>query len=330
MKKVIKFFLILILFVTIIPFVSSKASSSVTVELGGETIGIKMNTGVYVVGKYKVKIKDETIEPWSSSNIEVGDKIESINGIKVSTNQEILNYIAKMSGDSLNLVINRNEEIINTKISVVKNINNEASIGLYIRDQIQGIGTVTFKTTNHLASLGHGIYDNKVLLEIEEGTIFSSSVETIKKAVPGTAGEKRAIIDKTSIGKVIKNDISGLYATYNHELSKNKTITLASKNEAKLGEALIYTVVEGSKIECYEIEIVKVNYQDSKSTKGLKIKITDQDLINKTGGIVQGMSGSPIVQDGKLVGAVSHVTVDNPLIGYGMYAEWMYEEMCLL
>ncbi len=331
MKKIAKIFLVMLFFSTIILFTNVKASSNIMVELGGETIGIKMNTGVYVVGKYKVKNNEGTIEPWSNSNIEIGDKIESINGIMVTKNQDILNYISKTTSDSVNLSLVRNNEKINTSINIVTNINNETSIGLYIRDQIQGIGTVTFKTSNnYLASLGHGIYDNKVLLEIEEGTIYSSKVDSIKKAIPGVAGEKRAIFNNECIGNIIKNDITGLYTSYNNTFDESKKIPLALVSDAKIGDAKIYTVVNGTKIESFDIEVIKINNQLEKSTKGLKIKVTDEDLINLTGGIVQGMSGSPIVQNGKLIGAVSHVTVDNPILGYGMYAEWMYEEIELI
>lgn len=327
MKKSCKILAILLIMTILMSATKVKASNNQFVYLGGDSIGIRMNTGVYVVGKYHVTKSHEKISPWKNSNIEVGDLIESINGIKITSNAQLQKYISETNTSSLKLKIKRNETIINTQIDIVENNNHEKSIGLYIRDQILGIGTLTFITQNNkFASLGHGIYDNKILVNALSGNLYTSSVQTIKKSEPGVAGEKRASLDNRIIGKITLNNITGLYGTVNSVGDEKKLIEVANQKEVKTGPAEIYTVINGNKIESFAIEITDVSYQNSESVKGLKIRVTDQNLINKTGGIVQGMSGSPIVQNGKIIGAVSHVTLDNPLYGYGMHIQFMCEK----
>ena len=325
MKKIIK----IITFVLIISTffnISVKANSNKFVYLSGDSIGIKMDTGVYVAGKYFVNTDKGKVSPWKNSNIEIGDKILKINNNKVENNNDLLKYLSNTFND-VNLTLERNNSIINTNISVVKNINDEYTLGLYIRDKILGIGTMTFITEdNYFASLGHGIYDNNVLLNSLSGSVYYSNVSSIKKAEPGVAGEKRASIDAVAIGKILSNDITGLYGKVNCKYKLDK-IEVGNQNLVKTGYAKIYTSLEKNIVKAYDVEVCECYLQNSSSIKGLKIKIIDDELINKTGGIVQGMSGSPIVQNGKLIGAVSHVTLDNPLYGYGMHIEWMLNEV---
>lgn len=326
MKKIIQIFTFLIICSAFINL-KVKASTNDFVYLSGDSIGIKMDTGVYVAGKYQVQTNNGKISPWKDSNIEVGDKIVKIDNITVESNNDILNYLSKCKNESVNLTICRNKSIYNTEINVLKNLSNEYTIGLYIRDKILGIGTMTFITNDkYFASLGHGIYDNNVLLNTLSGSIYYSSVSSIKKAEPGVAGEKRASIDNISIGKILSNDVTGLYGKINSINNKNK-IGIGCQNDVKIGPAKIYTSIEKNDIREYDIEICECVIQKKSSIKGLKIKIVDEDLINQTGGIVQGMSGSPIVQNGKIIGAVSHVTLENPIYGYGMHVEWMLEEV---
>ena len=293
-----------------------KADSKTYVYLGGDSIGIKMETGVYVVGKYQVQTKEGKVSPWKHTNVEIGDRIESINGIKIENSQQ-----------ELKLQLIRKNEKIQTSILPIENTNHEQSIGLYIRDQVLGIGTLTFITKDaKFGSLGHGVYDNKTLLETLSGNLYYSTVQTIKKSEVGTAGEKRASINSQKIGKIIKNDITGLYGKFDTINRSKQEIEVAHQDEIELGKAQLYTVVENQQIVAYDVEVVSIQAQTKKDVKGIKIKITDPYLIQKTGGIVQGMSGSPIVQNGKLIGAVSHVTVENPIYGYAMHIEWMIQE----
>lgn len=327
MKKIIKFFLIL-LFFSLTLTLEVDAKSDDYVFLGGDSIGIKMKTGVYVVGKYQVQTSNGKKMPWKESNVELGDKIESINGIKIENNNQLQDYLKKCNSESVELSICRGEKNLTTKIDIIKNKNAEPSIGLYIRDQILGIGTLTFITNdNYFGSLGHAIYENQILLKNNGGSLYYSTVSSIKKAEPGIAGEKRASMENLAIGKILLNDVSGLYGKFMTNTQNKTKLAVAEQNEIKKGKAQIYTTISGKDIESYDIEITDVNLQNQKATKGIRYKVTDSDLIHETGGIIQGMSGSPIVQNGKIIGAVSHVTVENPIYGYGMHIEWMINEI---
>ena len=325
MKKIIKIITIITIFCTFLN-IKVYANENEFVYLSGDSIGIKMETGIYVAGKYQVNTENGKMSPWKNSNIEVGDKILKINNYSVDTNEDLLKYLSH-ENSNVNLTIERNNTVFNTSIDVIKNTNNEYSIGLYIRDKILGIGTMTFVTDdNYFASLGHGIYDNNVLLNSLNGTIYYSSVSSIKKAEPGVAGEKRASIENISIGKILSNDITGLYGKLNN-MNNYKKIYVGNQYMTKTGKAQIYTSIDKNNIKAYDIEICECFVQKNTSIKGLKVKIVDEELISKTGGIVQGMSGSPIVQNGYIVGAISHVTLDNPLYGYAMHIDWMIDEI---
>ncbi len=327
MKKISKLFGFLLVFLMLTSIFYVKADSKTYVYLGGDSIGIKMETGVYVVGKYQVQTKEGKVSPWKHTNVEIGDRIESINGIKIENNQQLQSFLQNRSQQELKLQLVRKNEKIQTSILPIENTNHEQSIGLYIRDQVLGIGTLTFITKDaKFGSLGHGVYDNKTLLETLSGNLYYSTVQTIKKSEVGTAGEKRASINTQKIGKIIKNDITGLYGKIDTINRSKQEIEVAHQDEIELGKAQLYTVVENQQIVAYDVEVVSIQAQTKKDVKGIKIKITDPYLIQKTGGIVQGMSGSPIVQNGKLIGAVSHVTVENPIYGYAMHIEWMIQE----
>jgi len=324
MKKRFKILTILLFLAILFTSLKVEASTNKYVYLGGDSIGIKMNTGVYVVGKYQVQNGKTKISPWEKSDIQNGDRIDSINGIKITNNAQLQKYIKETNASTLKLKVKRGDKVFQTQINVVENNNQEKTIGLYIRDQILGIGTLTFITDDSkFASLGHGIYENKILVNTTSGNLYTSNVQTIKKSEPGSAGEKRASLDNQIIGKIIFNDVTGLYGTINHINQKKQMIEMASQDEVKTGKAQIYTVISGNKIEAFDVEITEVKLQANEASKGIKLKVIDQGLLSKTGGIVQGMSGSPIVQNGKLIGAVSHVTLDNPVYGYGMHIEFM-------
>lgn len=327
MKKILKIISIF-LFICFIFAFQVKANSYQYVYLGGQSIGIRMNTGVYVAGKFQVTTTEGKVSPWKDTNIEVGDKIEMINGIQIYTNSQLLEYLLHCNSTSLVLSISRDDKVFKTNIGVVKNNNNESSIGLYIKDQIQGIGTMTFATNDgYFASLGHGIYENKKLIENVNGSLYFSTVASIKKSEPGTAGEKRASIDTKKIGEIVKNDQTGLYGKINLQQLNKEEIEVSSQKKVEIGPAKIYTALNDNIIKAYNIEIIEVNIQNKKAAKGIKFKVVDETLINKTGGIVQGMSGSPIVQNNHIIGAVSHVTVENPIYGYGMHIEFMLDEV---
>lgn len=304
-------------------------ASSIEVIPGGEAIGIKLNTGVYVAGKYQVETNDGKKIPWRKSDIEIGDKLLKIDGVDIENNQQLTKCINASLDDEVILTILRGSMEFDTNIEIINNKQHEKSIGLYIKDKLVGVGTLTFinPETKAFASLGHGIVDQKVLIGSISGDLLVSNIDDIKKALPGVPGEKKAVIGNNVIGKLTKNNATGLYGSINSRAFFNKKkIKVASQDEVKLGKATMLTVLEDDIVKEYSIEIIEINKQNTRNVKGLKIKITDPVIIEKCGGIVQGMSGSPIIQNGKLVGAVSHVIVDEPLTGYGIHIEWMIND----
>ena len=332
MKNIVKkLFISFMLLIVIILGLNTNfvEASAIEVIPGGEAIGIKLNTGVYVAGKYQVETNDGKKIPWRKSDIEIGDKLLKIDGVDIENNQQLTKCINASPDDEVILTILRGSMEFDTNIEIINNKQHEKSIGLYIKDKLVGVGTLTFinPETKAFASLGHGIVDQKVLIGSISGDLLVSNIDDIKKALPGVPGEKKAVIGNNVIGKLTKNNATGLYGSINSRTFLNKKkIKVASQDEVKLGKATMLTVLEDDIVKEYSIEIIEINKQNTRNVKGLKIKITDPVIIEKCGGIVQGMSGSPIIQNGKLVGAVSHVIVDEPLTGYGIHIEWMIND----
>ncbi len=331
-KKIIKlsiFVFMIFLFIASFNIISFAKDDKVKVILGGNTIGLKIDTGVMVAGKYQVQTSNRKVSPWKNSDIIEGDKIIAYNNLPISSNSDLLERLRQDSNSSVILTIMRNNQTHKTPIDIVKTKNNDKSLGLYIKDRIIGIGTLTFidQRTSHFASLGHGIYDENVSFGNIDGTISSSKVEGIKKSFPGEAGEKRAIITNKSYGTMVLNKSTGIYGKLtSSSINNRKLIEVAHQDEVVMGPAKLYTVIKGEKIEAFNIKITAINVQSSSNIKGIKYEVVDPRLLEVTGGIVQGMSGSPIVQNNKLIGAVSHVTVDNPKVGYGIHVEWMLND----
>lgn len=329
--KTLKSFLLFIVFTIISFFVISSSNNVVAVstdqyvgevQLGGDTIGIQMKTKVEIVGKYDIIVDNEKIKPWENSDIVEGDYIYSVDNNLIYSNEDLNNYIKSCNNECVLLTLIRNNEMINTSIKIVKNKKNENSIGLYVKDHLTGVGTLTFinPRTNIYGALGHSVND-----ALNDGNLYVSSIKGVKKAIKGVPGEKFATLSPDKIGTVETNSSIGIFGKYLHQ-SNNESINILKRQYIKTGPAKIVTVVNGNLINEYDVEIIEVANQDNVDIKGIKFRITDQNLINETGGIIQGMSGSPIVQNGCLVGAVSHVIVNDPLCGFGVFAEWMYYE----
>lgn len=328
MKKISKLFVALtfLLFSMFTINIISYANSNNNVYIGGENIGIKVNTGIVVIGKYEVETVNGKVSPWKNSNIEIGDEILSVNGLEVKDNANLINVLKNINSNTTKLEIMRGKNRFFTNIDIVLTKNDQKSLGLYIKDKLLGVGTITFinAENGNFASLGHGIYYDNNLYNGNNGVILDSTVESIKKGIPGDAGEIRSTLNNKVIGYIGKNTISGLYGkSIKTNFDKRKLIEVADVEEVQIGPAKILTTLDDNIVKEYNIEIISLEKQEYEQIKGIKIKIVDDNLINKTGGIVQGMSGSPIIQNDKLVGAISHVVIDNPTIGYGMYAEWM-------
>lgn len=313
------FFIALTLFLTT---TTTYHAETKKVILGGESIGLQLSTGVYVTGKFDVN----GVSPWEKTGVENGDIIVSLNNIEVNSISEISNIVNKAKPNStVPIIILRDDKKINSQINVYQ-YNGKNTIGLYVKDMILGVGTLTYidPTLNQYGALGHAMTE----LAINSGVITTSSVNSIRKSLPGIAGEKRATILNRTLGTININSDFGVFGKYN--APSGDLIEVCEAADVVLGPAQIVTVLNGTEKEYFDVMVVEAKLQSDEDVKGIKIKIIDDELIAKTGGIIQGMSGSPIVQNGKLIGAVSHVIVDNPLFGYGVYAEWMLKTQRLL
>ncbi|WP_042458209.1 SpoIVB peptidase [Neobacillus dielmonensis] len=306
---------------------------------GGQSIGVKLNTvGVLVVGHHLVNTANGKKSPGELAGIKVGDIITEINGNKIEKMTDVAPYVqaAGQNGKSLDMVISRENGKFTTKLTPLKDKGeNTYKLGLYIRDSAAGIGTMTFihPESKKYGALGHVIsdMDTKKPIVVEDGQIVRSTVTSIEKGSNGDPGEKLARFssDREIVGNITKNSPFGIFGELNKDLSNgimDKPLPIALSHQVKEGPAKILTVVDNDKVEEFNVEIVSTIPQKFPATKGMVIKVTDPKLLEKTGGIVQGMSGSPIIQNGKLVGAVTHVFVNDPTSGYGVHIEWMLNE----
>lgn len=320
MKKLRIVMLLLMLFPNIV-FAYSKQ-----IIVGGENIGINIQSkGILVVGFYKVNGK--TIK--SSPEIKVGDYITKVAGTEINSINELTNAIEKnLNEEEIDITILRDSKEINCTLSLILD-KNMYKTGLYVKDSLSGIGTLTYIDPNSkiFGALGHEIIESNSnkKIEVKTGSIFESKVTEIKKSSDGAPGEKKAKLNNAQIyGEISKNTRYGLFGDYKKILPNKNLIEVAEKEEVKVGEAKILTTLSDNQIKEYTINITKIN--EYNKIKNIYFEVTDESLLNETGGIVQGMSGSPILQGDKIVGAVTHVVVDNPSKGYGIFITNMLEE----
>ena len=325
MKKIfVSFLLILFILFTKRANAYTLNSENDKVYLGGETVGLKLNTGVKVIKTYAIIDGINLLKPWDEAGIKEDDIIISYNGSKVLSTKDLLNALEVSKDKMVDLIVLRGNTEIKTKIKpIVKD--DSYSLGIYVKDNVVGVGTLTYiiPDVNIFGALGHRIEGAKDV----GGEMFEATVTGIKKGVVGEAGSKQANIKTTNIGKIEKNTVTGLHGIYSGYKDDKKLINVAKKEEVHTGYAQIVTCINKNYIEYFDIEIVTVLKQKSKDVKGIKFIVTDKELLAKSNGIVQGMSGSPIIQDDKLVGAVTHVLVNNPHEGYGIYIEFMLGDM---
>ena len=293
---------------------------------GGENIGIELNSkGVIIVGTYEVNGKN----PAKEAGIHAGDKITKINNKEVSSIEEMLNIVEKTTNkENIDITYLRVGKENKTTLRLTKTNDNIYKTGLYVKDTISGVGTLTYidPNTKLFGALGHEIIEKNTgqKLEIKDGKIYSSTVTGITRSDIGKPGEKNARYDSSNIfGKVKENTTNGIFGNYTSTLPDKKLYKVAKDNEVKMGDATILTVIDGNIVESFGINILKVSTNE---VKNILFEITDSRLLKKTGGIVQGMSGSPIIQDDYIVGAVTHVVVDDPTKGYGIFITKMLEE----
>ncbi len=315
---------ILLLMLLLIPM--NLLAYSENIIVGGETIGIEAySKGVVVVGFYKVNGKYI-----ASETLKVGDTILEIEGVSVSSIKEMTSLIDKnIKNGKVNASIKRNNKTKKVVLNLVKD-GSVYKTGLYIKEKVTGIGTLTYidPETKIYGSLGHEIMisESTNRVEVRKGEIYKSFVNGIDRSINGRVGSKNASIDyQTELGTVTKNTSVGIYGIYNKTINK-ETTSVAKWEEINLGKAVIRTITDGSKIEEYEIEITSLNRNAIDTNKSITFKVTDKTLMEKTGGIVQGMSGSPIIQNGKIIGAVTHVVIDEVNKGYAVFIRTMLEE----
>lgn len=303
----------------------------------GEVVGIKLYTnGVLVVGTSGIEsIDGTTYKPYENTEIREGDSIISVNDTIINNTEELIDAINMYEGETVNIkYVRNNEEKIN-EITPVKDKTGKYKIGLWVRDSAAGVGTLTFynEETESFAGLGHAITDIDTgdILNVSSGEIDNVSIVSVVKGEERRPGKIQGTIKQNSIiGSIYKNTqygIFGMIKNYNNiNIDYSRKMHVAERQEINLGDAVILSNIDGQLNE-YKIEIQKIYLNNNYDNKSMIIKVTDEELLNRTGGIIQGMSGSPIIQNGKFCGAVTHVFVKNPSIGYAVFADRMLNEL---
>lgn len=304
----------------------------------GQVSGIKLYTsGVLVVGMSEIKGEDNLkYRPYENLGIQEGDTIVQVNNRSVIDTKDLIDVVNHSKGESINIKYVRNEEIQECNIKPVKISNTEYKLGLWVRDSAAGIGTMTYiePKTNKFAALGHGITDIDTgnVLSISKGQLITTKIVSLIKGTNGNPGRIQGSINEQSkIGKIEKNSIFGIYGTI-EDITKvnpynNQAIDVATRSEIQLGDATILCSIDGKKIEEYRIQIDKIYINNDYNNKSMLIKVTDEELLKKTGGIIQGMSGSPVIQNGKFIGAITNVLINDPTKGYVVFGDLMVKEM---
>ena len=311
---------------------TAKADLPTQVYVGGMSAGFTLQSGnVQVVGLCEVMTESGVLAPALKAGIRSGDKIIKVAGIRVKTIEELNDIIHKNSNKTIEIVFQRGDCEQSLSLTAVKDkISGRYKIGILARDSISGIGTVTYINAENgrFGSLGHSVInESKERLQISKGTVYECNIVGVNKGIRGKAGElKGMFMGDQTLGTAEKVCESGIFGQISQSFTVSELMkTVADSNDVIPGKAYIYSTVNGVSPKKYEIEIVKVD-KYNKDHKNYVLKIVDRELIAETGGIVQGMSGSPILQDGKLIGAVTHVFLNDPTRGYGIDIQTMLKE----
>jgi len=299
------------------------------VVICGTPFGLKMFTkGVIVVGTSSLQTEKGEVFLAQEAGIQKGDIILSVNGKELVTNEGLMKDVAESEGKALELEISRNDEILNISIAPLKCIDQTYKIGVWVRDSSAGIGTMTFydPNSNMFAGLGHAIcdVDTGEILPLYSGEIANVVITGVTKSAKGAPGEIKGYFDqKPDTGSLMLNNETGVYGVLYRDQASEYNMPIAMKQEVVDGKAQIIATIGDDGPQLYDVEVERVNLNSDTPTKNMIIKVTDERLLSVTGGIVQGMSGSPIIQNGKLIGAVTHVFVNDPQKGYGIFSENM-------
>lgn len=304
----------------------------------GRMAGLKLYIdGVMIVGFSKIENISGNLESIAdTSNLYEGERIVEVNGIKIDTIQDLKQAINESYGENLNIIVEDAFGVMRTEIvTPIQTGTDEYKIGLWVKEGATGVGTISYYNpkTNEFVALGHGIVDSDTgeIISIDYGEITSTNIISITKGVTGNPGEVKGVIkDDEIIGKITKNTPFGLFGTIDNlkllKIDKNNTVPVALRNEIKEGKASLLCSIDGKTVKEYSIEIQKIFINNNEDNKSFVIKVTDEELIEETGGIIRGLSGSPIMQDGKMIGAVTNVLVANPTVGYGIFADLLLSE----
>lgn len=303
----------------------------------GSLAGVKLYTsGVLVVGMSEIEGADnKKYKPYEKSGIKEGDTITQINDKFISSTEELIETVNEAKGQAVKVKYIQAEETKECSIEPVQTANNEYKLGLWVRDSAAGVGTVTFyeQSTKTFGALGHGItdIDTEELIHIASGEFVTTRIIDITKGESGIPGKIQGTVEnQANIGTISKNSQFGIYGTVDNlsslKIDASREMEVAMREEIKTGKATILCNLENQKIEEYEIEIQKIYKENNYNNKSMQVKVTDPKLLEKTGGIIQGMSGSPIIQNGKFIGALTHVLVNNPKEGYAVFADIMLKQ----
>lgn len=302
------------------------------VYVSGESFGIKLYTdGVIVVGTKDVETANGKCNPAKEAGLEKGDIIISINNVKMTDSSQVEETFNDNNGKDYKIVVKRNGNYKNFTLKpVYSQSEGKYKVGVWVRDSTAGIGTVTFYNSenNSIGALGHPItdVDTNEIMPILNGEAVKANVTKIYKSTDGEAGSLCCDFTNNVIGSLSVNSICGIYGKYECSLVGKRLYKVAASQEVEKGSAQLLCTVDEKGPQLYDVEITRVSYRENNDEKNMVVRVTDKNLIEKTGGIVQGMSGSPIIQNGKLVGALTHVIVDNPEKGYAIFAEKMVEK----
>lgn len=298
------------------------------VILGGQSIGIELDyEGVMITGTYDISIDNRPYNP-ASDGYQSGDLITQVNQQNVGSISELMESVKNSveKNQKIMLTLKRQNKIIKKELKFQKK-DDQFTTGLYVQDGLTGIGTMTYYNpeTHHFGALGHMMYDTSLSSDttIKNGTVYNSYVKKINPSQNGNPGEKIAEIGSIEIGRLYENNNYGIYGQYTNLSDQLQTISTASMDEIKLGEAYFLTVLNDHEVSRCSIRITDLKKQNEPDVKGITFEITDEEVLSLTNGIVQGMSGSPIIQNNKLIGCVTHVDINNVHQGYGLYIDWM-------
>lgn len=298
-------------------FVVQAIAAPPSVIIGGNLIGLRLHTdGVTIV--------EFTQDAPKKAGLKCGDILQKIDGIDVETAQQITQAVDRSGGKPMRLSILRGNETKEILLSATQTADGK-KLGILVRDEITGVGTVTYydAQSGTFGALGHGISEGSTLLPIAKGDVLDSTVASVKKSKVGDPGcLQGAVCARGKTGEIMKNTPQGVFGTI--DIPEGAELPVATKKEVRLGKATILSNVRDKEVHEYDVQILTI-YPNEKNDRNLLIKVTDPDLLRQTGGIVQGMSGSPIIQNGKLIGAVTHVLVDDPTTGYGIFIENMLD-----